>query len=172
VQAQVQTINAGPFNAMSKIPTLLILTGFIAVVGIQNAATAADLCVQNPASATYRSDNPATSCALPVSPESGVSGSKEVGAAATVRWQLRAEDGTVYAALKRWSALAGWQISWEIPVDFPIEIEDDASGTYESAIQRVLTALRVSDYPPHPCFHDNRVLRVVRRIQGNDDECK
>lgn len=92
--------------------------------------------------------------------------------ASTTSWRLRSDDGSVYAALKRWSTQAGWQISWEIPVDFPVEIEDDATGSYEQAVRRVLTAFGVSDYPPYPCFHVNRVVRVVRRIQGNDDECR
>ena len=167
----------------------LIPATFVLIALIPAAGRAADLCVQNPGSIDYRSDNPAITCALPqVLPKRDGPGitdvSKEmagrsieqlalpVTVAGPVRWQLRAEDGSVYAALKRWSSLAGWQVSWEIPVDFPIEIEDDATGTYEQAVQRVLTALRVSDYPPHPCFHQNRVVRVVRRIQGNGDECK
>ncbi len=87
-------------------------------------------------------------------------------------WDLRAEDGSIYAAIKRWASVAGWQVSWEIPVDFPIEISDSSTGSFESSVRRVLTALRVSDYPPYPCFHENKVVRVVRRIQGNDDECK
>lgn len=87
-------------------------------------------------------------------------------------WHLKAEDGSVYAALKRWATTAGWQMSWEIPVDFPIEILDSSTGSFEASVRRVLTAFRVSDYPPYPCFHENRVVRVVRRVQGNDDECK
>lgn len=87
-------------------------------------------------------------------------------------WNLLTEDGSVYAALKRWSTLAKWQISWEIPVDFPIEIIDSSTGSFENSVRRVLAALHVSDYPPHPCFYENNVVRVVRRIQGNDDECK
>jgi len=88
------------------------------------------------------------------------------------QWELRIEDGSIYAALKRWSAKVGWQISWEIPVDFPVEIVDVSAGQFEESVRRVLTAFRVSDYPPYPCFHENKVIRVVRRIQGNDDECR
>lgn len=90
----------------------------------------------------------------------------------SVQWDLRVEDGSIYAALKRWSYLAGWQISWEIPVDFPIEIMDSSKGSFENSVRRILTAFKVADYPPYPCFHENKVVRVVRRIQGDDEECK
>ena len=165
---------------MRMINNLLTRAALVIAVSIHPAGLAADLCVQKANSTDYLSDNPATRCdqsRMGISTDRYVhptGQSARVGAseATTARWQLRAEDGTVYAALKRWSVQAGWQISWEIPVDFPIEIEDDATGLYEHAVRRVLTAFRVSDYPPHPCFHENRVVRVVRRIQGNDDECK
>lgn len=163
-------------------------TLFVSVVTVLATGRAAELCMQNPGSTEYRSDSPAADCALPEplktrlsktgfanalsEPSTTQSTRQSPASTATASWELRAEDGTVYAALKRWSVLAQWQISWEIPVDFPIEIEDAATGTYEYAVQRVLAALRVSDYPPHPCFHENRVVRIVRRIQGNDDECK
>jgi len=170
-------------------PTLR-LAPFLLVACLRSAAWSAALCVQNGNSEMYKSDQPALDCRLPESLKfhakpSGQSGSANglsgetagrSGPAPTIgtqaSWALRAEDGSVYAALKRWSVSAGWQISWEIPVDFPIEIEDVSGGSYEFAVRRVLTAFRVSDYPPHPCFHENRVVRVVRRIQGNDDECR
>ena len=159
-------------------------TALVILVCVHSSCCAAVSCVQGKNSTVYQSDNPAVQCVVPdplkarsatngmvaarPAPLSGPAKSEVVDS----RWALRVEDSSVFAALKRWSGTAGWQISWEIPVDFPIEIEDGSDGSYEHAVRRVLTALRVSDYPPHPCFHENRVVRVVRRIQGNDDECK
>ena len=163
----------------------LFLTGFACVT------SAAISCVQNRGSATFTAVNQKTSqkpdCVLPeklnrtmvAETSSAVQAetAPPVQSFATVSesqlpWELRVEDGSVYAALKRWSSQVGWQVSWEIPVDFPIEIVDVSMGSFEDSVRRVLTAFKVSDYPPHPCFHQNKVIRVVRRIQGNDDECR
>ncbi len=154
----------------------------------------ATLCLQNRETQTYEALNKTHDCALPDAfnpsqplstnhekltavrdPDDAAQNLQDIRNALTpaeAHWELRAPDSTVYAALKRWSALAGWQVSWEIPVDFPVEIHDDYYGKFEESVRRVLTALKVADYPPYPCFHENNVVRIVRRIQGNGDECQ
>lgn len=162
----------------------------IALLVLATSSHAATSCVQNTASGAYESSkNDGNACPPELALFSGEQTTKhgpttemvverEVSTVqaehvlAKSAWHLKAEDGSVYAALKRWATSAGWQMSWEIPVDFPIEILDSSSGTFEEAVQRVLTAFRVADYPPYPCFHENKVVRVIRRIQGNGDECK
>lgn len=167
-------------------PAHLII--FILALGMDPAAMAAVSCVQNTGSATFRaahqkidqSANQQNDCVLPEkwqrTPMAVGSDMERTVAtsdqSAQSSWELRVEDGSVYAALKRWSLQVGWQVSWEIPVDFPIEIVDVSMGSFEDSVRRVLTAFKVADYPPHPCFHQNKVIRVVRRIQGNDDECR
>lgn len=86
-------------------------------------------------------------------------------------WEIRPEDLSIYAALRRWAKVANWQISWEIPVDYPATILDRSSGTFEQAIDRVMTAYSNADYPPKGCFHANNVVRIVRRV-GDGQECK
>lgn len=86
------------------------------------------------------------------------------------RWELRAADMSIYGAMKRWTDLAGWQISWEIPVDFPVTIVGVFDNNFRGAIDTVLDAYRGADFPPKGCFYENNVLRVVRRI-GDGKEC-
>jgi len=150
-------------------------------------AWSATSCIQNKGTATYKAAygtaHPQADCVLPellsplVVPRIDAAESLAPDGRTVMQpelepqWELRVEDGSIYAALKRWSAQVGWQISWEIPVDFPVEIVDVSTGPFEESVRRVLTAFKVSDYPPYPCFHENKVIRIVRRIQGNDDEC-
>ena len=169
-------------------------TLFFLIVFFQPAAWSATLCVENKNTQSYAAINQVKDCALPdalnrrtpqVSSSSepldqrGVNPSADKNRAienqsslSKNKWELRIEDGSVFAALKRWSVVSGWQLSWEIPVDFPIEIFDSSSENFEDAVRRVLTAFKVADYPPYPCFHENKVVRVVRRIQGNGTECQ
>lgn len=166
----------------------------LALLFATSSAHAATSCVQNKESGAYEASHNGDACPVELALFSGEQATKgehkveaekvEVGSQYEVAtthtanaptestWHLKAEDGSVYAALKRWAKTSGWQLSWEIPVDFPIEILDSSTGTFEDAVRRVLTAFRVADYPPYPCFHENKVVRVIRRIQGNDDECK
>lgn len=86
-------------------------------------------------------------------------------------WEIKATDLSIYGAMVRWAKEADWQLSWTIPKDYPVEIVDSHTGTFEDAVFRVLDAYKVSEYPPWPCFHRNKVLRVVRRV-GDGQECK
>jgi len=164
----------------------------LTILFFQSMSWAATLCIQNKESQTYETLDRTKDCVFPdafnrterqslshvdLTADANSSSNKNTDhdSAAfptTAHWDLRADDGTVYAALKRWAATAGWQISWEIPVDFPVEILDISYGSFEDSVRRVLTAFKVADYPPYPCFHKNHVVRIVRRISGTDDECQ
>lgn len=89
-------------------------------------------------------------------------------------WEIQARDLSVYSAFRRWARSSGWQISWEIPVDYPATVLHQSSGTFEDAVDSVLAAYAKADYPPKGCFHTNQtppVLRVVRR-DGTGHECE
>jgi len=179
-----------------RITNLITVIGLMLTSGLSWSATS---CIQTKASGTYASPNKHVDCLIPgasvrstsVLPQvteqennvavhasnfeeksGSISSLISSEALPATTWNLRVEDGSVYVAIKRWSAIAGWQVSWEIPVDYPIEIIDSSTGSFESSVRRVLAAFAVSDYPPYPCFHENHVVRIVRRIQGNDSECK
>lgn len=100
-------------------------------------------------------------------------GGEAAPASRNQQWDIRIEDRTVYGALRRWAAQSRprRQVSWEIPVDFPVTVTDSFSGSFEAAVSRVMSALEMADYPPKGCFHSNGVLRVVRRV-GDGLECE
>lgn len=85
-------------------------------------------------------------------------------------WEIRANDLSIYSALKRWSDEAGWQLSWEIPVDYPVSIVGSFDNNFRGAVDSVVEAYRDSDYAPKGCFYENNVLRIVRRV-GDGKEC-
>lgn len=85
-------------------------------------------------------------------------------------WEILPQDISIYSALKRWSQEAGWQLSWEIPIDYPVTIAGSVKGDFEQAIDQVFTSYEDADYPPKGCLYSNKVVRVVRRV-GDGNEC-
>lgn len=86
-------------------------------------------------------------------------------------WEIRPTDLTIYAAMKRWAAQAKHQLTWEIPVDYPVTILDRFNGTFEEAVKRAMDAYEIADLQPKACFYDNNVVRIVRRV-GDGKECR
>jgi len=79
-------------------------------------------------------------------------------------WRLELSDGTVKAALTRWARQSGWQIVWDVPVDFKIDAEAEVSGTLQDALAAVVKALQNSDTPIQVVLYNgNKVLRVVAK---------
>ena len=101
---------------------------------------------------------------------------KEAAAPATtatpeLTWEIRSDDMAINPTIRRWAKIANWQVSWEIPVDYPVTLTDKFVGSFESAVARVVNAYEGSDYPPKACFYDNKVVRMVR-LMGNGKECE
>lgn len=77
-------------------------------------------------------------------------------------WRLEVADRTVKTALSRWAKEAGWQLVWEVPVDFAIDADATITGTFEDALHSVVRALDKSDTPIQAILYKgNKVLRVV-----------
>lgn len=77
-------------------------------------------------------------------------------------WVLSPEQGTLREALEKWAKAAGWQPYWELTFDFPIELSATFCGTFEQAIETLLTSLGNSENPIRGLFYrNNRVLRLV-----------
>lgn len=85
-------------------------------------------------------------------------------------WEILPQDISIYSAMKRWSQEAGWQLSWEIPIDYPVTISGSVKGDFEQAIDQVFASYEDADYPPKGCLYSNKVVRVVRRV-GDGNEC-
>ncbi|PCE30066.1 hypothetical protein BZL54_23155 [Burkholderia ubonensis subsp. mesacidophila] len=102
----------------------------------------------------------------------GVSGMAPVAApAVAMRWQVLASDVTLRQTLIRWAKDAGWQVSWEIGYDYPVQLEGSFAGTFEEAVGQYMASLRYSDYPALACMYEaNHVVRVLH--YGDKKECE
>ena len=91
--------------------------------------------------------------------------------AVAMRWQVLASDVTLRQTLIRWAKDAGWQVSWEIGYDYPVQLEGSFSGTFEDAVGQYMGSLRYSDYPALACMYEaNHVVRVLH--YGDKKECE
>lgn len=78
------------------------------------------------------------------------------------KWEVKVSDVTLRQTLARWARSAGWQLSWEVKVDYPVQLEAIYVGSFDTAVEQFTDALRGSDYPLDACFYTgNRVVRVV-----------
>lgn len=77
-------------------------------------------------------------------------------------WEIRSGDRTLNAALARWAANAGWQLLWEVPVDYAVEADTSIPGTFEQAVEVVTRSMGTAEIPLKAIFYKgNHVLRIV-----------
>ena len=74
-----------------------------------------------------------------------------------------------YRTLERWSHAAGYKLKWDASKNFLIGAPDVYTGSFESAIQSVLSSagIRLSDYPLEACIYTNTppLVRITRQGQ-------
>lgn len=83
---------------------------------------------------------------------------------APMNWAVRISDVTLRQALERWGREASppWQVSWEVKVNFPVQLEAAFSGSFESAVEQFMDSLKGSDHPLLGCLYEgNHVVRVL-----------
>ena len=79
-------------------------------------------------------------------------------------WDVTPADKTVKAALTRWAEAAGWQLVWELPVDYAVSARTEIKGTFTAAVEAIAASMSTADTPMKVIFYDgNRVLRIVAR---------
>lgn len=79
-------------------------------------------------------------------------------------WLITPDDKTLQATLSAWSATAGWQLQWDLPVDYPIEIRAAISGTFGEAVETITNAMEKADVPMKAIFYmGNKVLRMTAK---------
>lgn len=77
-------------------------------------------------------------------------------------WELGPADRTLNAALARWAARAGWQLVWELPVDYAVDSRTVVSGTFQEAVGMVAQGMAGAEIPLKAIFYaGNKVLRIV-----------
>ncbi|MFN9709400.1 MAG: TcpQ domain-containing protein [Burkholderiales bacterium] len=83
------------------------------------------------------------------------------------RWEVKTSDITLYRTLERWSQSAGYKLKWDATKNFLIGAPDTHVGTFESALQSVLssTGIYLSDYPLEACIYANTppLVRITRQ---------
>lgn len=81
-----------------------------------------------------------------------------------VAWEIIPSDKTLNAALARWASLAGWQLLWELPVDYSVDARTTIRGSFEEAVAMVAKSMDGAEIPMKAIFYEgNRVLRIVAR---------
>jgi len=79
-------------------------------------------------------------------------------------WEISPTDKTLNAALARWTAIAGWQLSWELPVDYSVEVKTVVPGNFEEAVELVTKSMDTAEIPMKAIFYSgNKVLRIVQK---------
>ena len=84
--------------------------------------------------------------------------------AAAPSWDVTPADKTLKAALTRWAEAAGWQLVWELPIDYAVSARTEIKGTFTAAVEAIAASMSTADTPMKVIFYDgNRVLRIVAR---------
>lgn len=79
-------------------------------------------------------------------------------------WEVNPADKTLNAAFARWAASAGWQLVWELPVDYAVTVRTEIHGSFADAVALVAKSMETADMPMKAIFYDgNRVLRIVAK---------
>jgi len=79
-------------------------------------------------------------------------------------WEIIVSDKTLNAAMARWAATAGWQLLWEIPVDYAVEARTSVRGSFEQAVSIVAKSMESAEIPMKAVFYQgNKVLRIMAK---------
>jgi len=79
-------------------------------------------------------------------------------------WEMNLSDQTLNAVLVRWAVRAGWQLQWDLPVDYAIEANTSMSGSFEQVIETVARSMESAEIPLKAIFYKgNKVLRIVQK---------
>lgn len=89
-------------------------------------------------------------------------------AASISTWRVEIADMNVRRVIERWSRNAGMQVIYEATKDVDVGAAAAFSGTYEHALQQLLSAIESSEMPLRACLYANAVTRVVPRMQRCD----
>ncbi|RJF92120.1 hypothetical protein D3871_26105 [Noviherbaspirillum saxi] len=126
---------------------------------IQAAAQAA---IQSATQAAIQSAIQAATQAATQAAQAAQAAEKE--AAKAVTWDIRSTDKTIRSALARWAASAGWQLSWELSVDYPVYAQASFPGQFENAVESVVKSLEHTEVPVRAVFYrGNHVLRLIAK---------
>ena len=79
-------------------------------------------------------------------------------------WEISLADKTLNSALARWTTQAGWQLLWELPVDYSVEANTTLTGSFEQAVEKVAKSMESAEIPMKAIFYKgNKVLRITAK---------
>lgn len=79
-------------------------------------------------------------------------------------WEILPSDRTLNTSLMRWASAAGWQLIWELPVDYAVEARTSISGSFEEAVAVVARSMEGAEVPIKAIFYKgNNVLRIITK---------
>jgi len=82
-------------------------------------------------------------------------------------WEITVADKTLNAALSRWAGSAGWQLLWELPVDYAVEARTTVPGNFDQAVRTVVHSMESAEIPMKAVFYQgNKVLRIM--VKGSE----
>jgi hypothetical protein len=91
-------------------------------------------------------------------------GAEAPRAAAEPSWDVTPADKTLKAALTRWAEAAGWQLVWELPIDYAVSARTEIKGSFTAAAEAIAAGMATADTPMKAIFYEgNRVLRIVAK---------
>ena len=83
-------------------------------------------------------------------------------------WSILMCDKTLYRSMRRWAQDANYQLLCQIDRDYPIEASVIFENNLKGAVEQVMAAVALTDYPIQALMNPNaRIIRVVRYM---DDE--
>ncbi len=79
-------------------------------------------------------------------------------------WEIVMSDKTLNGALARWAASVGWQLMWELPVDYAVEAKTSVHGSFEEAVNTIAQSMTTAEIPMKAVFYQgNKVLRIMAK---------
>lgn len=79
-------------------------------------------------------------------------------------WEIMASDKTLNAVLARWAAIEGWQLAWELPIDYVVEMRATLTGAFDEVVGVVADSMDGAEMPFKAIFYaGNKVLRIVKK---------
>jgi len=82
------------------------------------------------------------------------------------RYEITADDETLYLTLRRWTSEAGYQLVWSAVKDFPVKRTIYDAPDITAAIALAMKDTEYSAYPLHACTYTNNVIRVLHVSQS------
>jgi outer membrane protein OmpA-like peptidoglycan-associated protein len=87
-------------------------------------------------------------------------GQVAVAVPTTPKFELKADDGTIGAAMQRWAKASGYELVWDAMEVKLTGTSTVQAGDFLAAVKRVVGDLQKLNYPVSPQLYSDRVVRI------------